>query len=99
MSETENSPPRLKNYYDQEIAPALLKEFKLENKMQVPRLEKIVINMGLGEAIQNPKALEYAVAALASNAARAPASRGAPARIAARAGPNVGVGAHITPAA
>jgi len=66
MSQTEKKPPRLKNYYDTEVAPALTKEFKLKNSMQVPRLQKIVVNMGLGEAIQNPKALEYAVADLAA---------------------------------
>lgn len=52
--------PRLQNYYDKEIIPALLKEFNLKNRMQVPRLEKITVNMGLGEAIQNPKSLESA---------------------------------------
>lgn len=52
--------PRLQNYYEKEIIPALLKEFNLKNRMQVPRLEKITVNMGLGEAIQNPKSLESA---------------------------------------
>lgn len=52
--------PRLQNYYEKEIVPALLKEFSLKNRMQVPRLAKITVNMGLGEAIQNPKTLEAA---------------------------------------
>ncbi|NUN12695.1 MAG: 50S ribosomal protein L5 [Myxococcales bacterium] len=53
---------RLKNLYDKEIAPALMKEFAYKNRMQVPQLTKVVINMGLGEAIQNPKAVEAAQA-------------------------------------
>lgn len=56
---------RLKNYYDSEIVPALMKEFSLKNRMECPRLEKITVNMGLGEAIQNPKSLETAVQQLA----------------------------------
>lgn len=51
----------LKERYRQEIIPQLMKRFNYKNIMQVPRLEKIVINMGVGEAIQNPKALEAAV--------------------------------------
>lgn len=52
--------PRLKERYRQEIVPALMKDFSYTNVMQVPRLEKIVINIGLGEAIQNAKVLETA---------------------------------------
>lgn len=52
--------PRLKERYVREIVPALLKELALGNVMQVPRLEKIVLNVGLGEAIQNIKVLESA---------------------------------------
>ena len=55
---------RLKNYYIKEVVPALIKEFKYKNRMQVPKLEKIVVNMGVGEAIQNIKALDSAVAEL-----------------------------------
>jgi large subunit ribosomal protein L5 len=47
--------------YNKEVAPALLKSFGFKNVMQVPRLEKIVVNIGLGEALDNPKALEAAV--------------------------------------
>ena len=50
--------PRLKERYREEVVPALVKEFGYENVMQAPRLEKIVLNVGLGEAIQNPKALD-----------------------------------------
>jgi len=55
----------MQELYNKEIAPALLKSFGFKNVMQVPRLEKIVINIGLGEAMDNPKALEAAVADLA----------------------------------
>ena len=53
-------PPRLKERYREEVVPALMKEFSYQNVMQVPRLQKIVVNIGLGEAIQNPKALDSA---------------------------------------
>ena len=55
---------RLKDQYTAEIVPALTKKFGYENVMQVPKLDKIVINMGVGEAKENPKALESAVADL-----------------------------------
>jgi large subunit ribosomal protein L5 len=55
---------RLKDYYRNKVVPALTKEFNYKNRMQVPKLEKIVVNMGVGEAIQNIKALESAVADL-----------------------------------
>jgi len=51
---------RLSDYYKQSVVPALMDRFKYSNRMQVPYLKKIIINMGLGEAIQNPKALESA---------------------------------------
>ena len=53
--------PRLKEKYQSEIAPALIQEFKYTSVMQVPRLQKVVLNIGLGEAIQNAKALDAAV--------------------------------------
>jgi large subunit ribosomal protein L5 len=52
---------RLKDYYEKEEVSALIKAFDYKNRMEVPRLEKIVINMGLGEAIQNIKILDSAV--------------------------------------
>ena len=55
---------RLKDQYKAEIVPALTKKFGYENVMQVPKLDKIVINRGVGEAKENPKALESAVADL-----------------------------------
>ncbi|MBX3270842.1 MAG: 50S ribosomal protein L5 [Sandaracinaceae bacterium] len=52
---------RLAKRYDAELVPALKKELGLDNVMQVPRLQKIVVNMGLGEAVQNAKMLDAAV--------------------------------------
>jgi large subunit ribosomal protein L5 len=51
----------LKERYDKEVAPKLMKEFSYTNPMQVPRLKKLLINMGLGEAIQNIKVLDSAI--------------------------------------
>ncbi|RMG13165.1 MAG: 50S ribosomal protein L5 [Deltaproteobacteria bacterium] len=58
--------PRLQRRYQEEIVPALMKEFGWKNPMQVPRLEKITVNMGLGEALQNAKLLEAAQEELAA---------------------------------
>jgi large subunit ribosomal protein L5 len=52
--------PRLKDLYKSEIVPAMMQEFGYDNVMEVPRLDKIVINVGLGEALQNVKALDAA---------------------------------------
>lgn len=52
--------PRLKLRYNEEIVPALMKEFGYKNVMQVPRVQKISVNIGLGEAMQNSKAIENA---------------------------------------
>jgi large subunit ribosomal protein L5 len=59
-------PPRLKTFYDTELKPKLMQELGLKNPMQVPKLTKIVINVGLGEAVSNPKLLDVAVEELAS---------------------------------
>jgi large subunit ribosomal protein L5 len=56
---------RLKNMYNEEIAPTLKERFGIENPMRVPRLEKIVVNMGVGEAVQNSRALDGAMEDLA----------------------------------
>ncbi|HEY48525.1 MAG TPA: 50S ribosomal protein L5 [Dehalococcoidia bacterium] len=56
---------RLKEMYRNEVVPAMMQELGYENPMQVPRLHKIVLNIGLGEAIQNPRALEAATNDLA----------------------------------
>jgi len=52
---------QLKQYYNEEIASKLIETFKYTNRMQVPKLEKIIMNMGLGEAIHNIKLLDSAV--------------------------------------
>ena len=52
---------RLQEQYKNEIAPALLKELGLKNVMQIPKISKVVVNIGVGEALDNPKALDAAV--------------------------------------
>jgi len=63
---------RLKKTYAEEIFPALKKELNCANDMCVPRLVKVVVNMGVGEAIQNPKSLEGAVADMRAITGQAP---------------------------
>lgn len=55
---------RMEERYQKEIVPALSKAFNFRNVMQVPRIEKVVVNIGVGEALDNPKALEAAVSDL-----------------------------------
>ncbi|KMY46086.1 50S ribosomal protein L5 [Bacillus sp. FJAT-27916] len=57
---------RLKEKYQKEITPALMSKFNYSSVMQVPKLEKIVVNMGVGDAVQNAKALDVAVEELAT---------------------------------
>src|ERR1700737_1178913 len=57
---------RLKERYQKEIAPAIAKEFGIKNRMAIPRVDKIVVNMGMGEAIANAKVLDTAVDELKS---------------------------------
>lgn len=63
---------RMRDKYRGEIVPALMKEFEYDNVMQVPKLTKIVINIGLGEAVQNGKAIDAAVTDLTSIAGQKP---------------------------
>ncbi len=56
----------LQNKYRQEVIPALQKQFNYRNAMMIPRLEKIVVNVGVGEAVQNAKALDAAMADIAA---------------------------------
>lgn len=63
---------RLKELYNKEILPQLMKDFGFRNVMEAPKLQKIVINMGLGEAIQNVKILDSAVVELAAIAGQKP---------------------------
>ena len=55
---------RLKEKYLNEVAPAMTEKFGYKNVMEIPKVEKIVINMGVGEAVGNPKVLDSAVADL-----------------------------------
>lgn len=64
--------PRLKERYLNEIRPALVKEFGYKNIMQAPRVDKVKINIGLGEALQNAKALEAASEGVATIAGQKP---------------------------
>jgi len=63
---------RMQERYNTEIVPALRKAFELKNIMQVPRIEKVVVNIGMGEALDNPKALESAVSDLTIIAGQKP---------------------------
>ena len=65
--------PRLKERYFREVLPALMQELEIDNPMRAPRLEKIVVNMGVGEAIRDAKLLEAAAADLATISGQKPA--------------------------
>jgi len=66
---------RLKDQYREEIAPALKERFGIENPMRIPRLEKVVVNMGVGEAAQNSRALDGAMEDLAKITGQKPQLR------------------------
>jgi large subunit ribosomal protein L5 len=85
---------RLKEFHKNDLVPALQKEFGYKNLMQAPRLEKIVINIGLGEAIANPKAIDGAIADIMTIAGQKPVITKAKKSIASfklRAGMSIGV--------
>lgn len=67
--------PRLLEKYRNEIVPAMMQEFKIKNKMAVPVLEKIVVNMGVGEALQDVKVLEKSMDELAAITGQRPIMR------------------------
>jgi large subunit ribosomal protein L5 len=93
----ERVPPRLKQRYAAEIAPALLEEFGLANVMQVPTLTKIVVNMGVGEAARDAKLIDGAVKDLAIITGQKPAvarARKSIAQFKLREG--MPIGAHVT---
>ncbi len=86
--------PRLRTRYHSQVVPAMMKEFSYGNSMQVPRLRKIVLNIGLGEAVQNVKAIDAAVADMTAIAGQKPVVAKARKSIAAfklRAGVPIGV--------
>ena len=66
---------RFQETYVKEVIPKLKDRFKYSNPLQVPKLQKIVLNMGLGEAVQNPKIVESAVADMTSIAGQKPVIR------------------------
>ncbi len=83
----------MRDRYKTEIVPALIKRFGYKNVMQVPKIDKVVVNMGVGDAIQNPKALENAVSELTTIAGQRPVVTKAKRSIAAfkvRAGMKIG---------
>ena len=69
--------PRLQKLYKDEIVSSLLKELNLSNVMQVPKIDKIVVNMGIGEAVSNPKLIDTAIAELAQITGQQPIARAA----------------------
>ena len=64
--------PRLRREYQDRVVPELVREFRYTNAMEVPRLEKIVVNIGLGEAIQNARAIDAAIADIKTMTGQAP---------------------------
>ncbi|MFZ5942541.1 MAG: 50S ribosomal protein L5 [Bacillota bacterium] len=85
---------RLKEKYLNEVVPALQQKFNYQNVMEIPKLEKVILNIGLGEAVQNPKALDAALQDLTIIAGQKPVVTKAKKSIAAfklRAGMPVGV--------
>jgi large subunit ribosomal protein L5 len=94
MTTNGRAQPRLKERYRTEIVPTLQREFDYPNVMAVPRVEKVVLNIGIGEAIQNTKALDAASADLAAITGQRPWVRRAKKSVAAfklRAGMPVGL--------
>jgi large subunit ribosomal protein L5 len=96
-STTEGIAPRLSEKYREQVIAALTKQFQYKNQMQVPRLEKIVINMGLGAAVANPKIIDTAVEELKTISGQKPVvtrARKAIANFKLRAG--IPIGAMVT---
>ena len=75
MAATTTIPPRLKARYDDEIRATLQKRFRYANVMEVPRIDKITLNMGVGEAKQDSKMLDAAREQLATIAGQQPSVR------------------------
>ena len=69
--------PRLQKLYKEELVSALMKELNISNIMQVPKLDKIVVNMGIGEAVSNPKLIDAAITELAQITGQQPVARAA----------------------
>ncbi|MEZ4330123.1 MAG: 50S ribosomal protein L5 [Myxococcota bacterium] len=75
MAAQAGAQPRLRQRYDEVVVPKLQKEFGYKNVHQIPKIEKVVINMGLGEATMNPKLIERAVEELAQISGQKPVIR------------------------
>ena len=69
--------PRLQKLYKEELVSVLMKELNISNIMQVPKLDKIVVNMGIGEAVSNPKLIETAIKELGQITGQQPVPRAA----------------------
>ena len=67
--------PRLKKIYEEEIVAALMKELNITNVMQVPKVDKIIVNMGIGEAVNNPKLIDTAMGELRQITGQQPIAR------------------------
>ncbi len=94
---TASDTPRLKQRYRDELRPALQQQLGLSNIMEVPRLEKVVVNVGVGEAIQDPRALEGAMRDLAAITGQKPVQREARKSIAGfRVRQGMPIGAKVT---
>ena len=90
-------PPRLRDKYRSDVMPALMKEFNYKNVMQVPRVTKVVVNIGLGEATSNAKALDAAVGDLTAIVGQKPMINRAKKSIAAfKLRTNMPIGASVT---
>lgn len=63
---------RMKDFYSQDVAPAMMKKFGYKSVMEIPKVEKVVINMGVSDSVANPKALDAAVADLTMIAGQKP---------------------------
>lgn len=72
MSDGDQARSNLQRRYETVIVPALMKDLELQNPMEVPRLSRVVLNMGLGEAVQNNKVIDIAVAELTAIAGQKP---------------------------
>lgn len=84
---------RMKDYYNKEVAPALMKKFNYKSTMEIPKLEKIIVNMGVGDAKDNSKAIEAAANDLAAITGQKPIiikARKSVAAFKVRAGMNIG---------
>jgi len=94
---TERTAPRLKAKYREEIAPALQKQFEIQNVMQIPGLTKIVVNMGVGEAARDSKLIEGAVRDLTAITGQKPLVNRAKKSIAQfKLREGMPIGAHVT---